>query len=52
MSELTAHHGLIRNTKLHVDDTGGDGRPVVLIHGWPMSGDAWSAQVDVLHSAG
>jgi pimeloyl-ACP methyl ester carboxylesterase len=39
MSELTAHHGLIRNTKLHVDDTGGDGRPVVLIHGWPMSGD-------------
>jgi len=52
MSELTAHHGLIRNTKLHVDDTGGDGRPVVLIHGWPMSGEAWSAQVDVLHSAG
>ena len=52
MSELTAHHGLFRNTKLHVDDTGGDGRPVVLIHGWPMSGEAWSAQVDVLHSAG
>jgi pimeloyl-ACP methyl ester carboxylesterase len=52
MSELTAHHGLFRDTKLHVDDTGGDGRPVVLIHGWPMSGEAWSAQVDVLHSAG
>ena len=52
MSEITAHHGLFRDTKLHVDDTGGDGRPVVLIHGWPMSGESWSAQVDALQSAG
>ena len=52
MSEITAHHGLFRDTKLHVDDTGGDGRPVVLIHGWPMSGEIWSAQVGALQSAG
>ena len=27
--------------RLHVEDTGGDGRPVILIHGWPLSADAW-----------
>jgi non-heme chloroperoxidase len=52
MTEVTAHHGLFRDTKLHVDDTGGSGRPVVLIHGWPLSGESWSAQVDALASAG
>ena len=25
---------------LHYTDSGGDGRPVVLIHGWPLSGAA------------
>jgi non-heme chloroperoxidase len=50
--EITAHHGLFLNTNLHVDDTGGPGRPVVLIHGWPLSGESWSAQVAALHSAG
>ena len=38
-------HGPPRNVqtlKLHVDDTGGVGRPVVLIHGWPLSGESWS----------
>src|ERR1700712_665666 len=52
MPEITAHHGLFRDTHLHVDDTGGSGRPVVLIHGWPLSGESWSAQVDALHTAG
>ena len=37
---------------LHVEDTGGDGRPVVLIHGWPLSGASWSAQVPALTAAG
>ena len=37
---------------LHVEDSGGDGRPVVLIHGWPLSGDSWSAQVPALTDAG
>jgi len=52
MSEVTAHHGLFKDTKLHVDDTGGPGRPVVLIHGWPLSGEAWKAQVPALDAAG
>lgn len=39
-------------TQLHVDDSGGDGRPVVLIHGWPLSGEAWADQVPALTDAG
>jgi pimeloyl-ACP methyl ester carboxylesterase len=38
--------------RLHVDDTGGGGRPVVLIHGWPLSAQAWEPQVSVLQAAG
>ena len=52
MSEISAQSGLLSRTKLHVDDTGGEGRPVVLIHGWPLSGEAWSGQVPELASAG
>ena len=52
MTEITAHHGLFKDTNLHVDDTGGTGRPVVLIHGWPLSGESWSEQVPVLAAAG
>ncbi len=52
MPEVTAHHGIFHNTKLHVDDTGGSGRPVVLIHGWPLSGESWSEQVPALTQAG
>ncbi|HYN67476.1 MAG TPA: alpha/beta hydrolase [Ornithinibacter sp.] len=37
---------------LHVEDSGGDGRPVVLVHGWPLSGASWSAQVPALTGAG
>jgi non-heme chloroperoxidase len=39
-------------TQLHVDDSGGDGRPVVLVHGWPLSGEAWADQVPALTDAG
>lgn len=52
MTEVTAHHGLFKDTDLHVDDTGGSGRPVVLIHGWPLSGEAWKDQVPALQQAG
>lgn len=38
--------------RLHVEDTGGDGRPVVLIHGWPLSAEAWAPQVPALRDAG
>ena len=52
MTEITAHHGLFKNTDLHVDDFGGGGRPVVLIHGWPLSGESWKNQVPALVDAG
>jgi pimeloyl-ACP methyl ester carboxylesterase len=37
---------------LHIEDTGGGGRPVVLIHGWPLTAQAWAPQVSVLQAAG
>ncbi len=37
---------------LFTQDSGGTGRPVVLIHGWPLSGAAWSKQVPALTGAG
>ena len=37
---------------LHVVDSGGTGRPVVLIHGWPLSSAAWAPQIEALNGAG
>ena len=52
MAEIIAHHGLVKDVKLHVEDAGGTGRPVVLIHGWPLSGASWAPQVPALLEAG
>ena len=52
MAEITAHHGLFQDTKLHVDDHGGGGRPVLLIHGWPLTGESWNGQVQAFGDAG
>jgi len=52
MTEITTHHGIFNDVELHVDDFGGDGRPVVLIHGWPLSGESWSEQIPALRDAG
>lgn len=41
-----------RPVGLHIEDSGGNGRPVVLIHGWPLSAQAWQAQVPLLAAAG
>ena len=38
--------------RLQIEDSGGSGRPVVLIHGWPLSAEAWEPQVSVLRAAG
>lgn len=46
------HHGVLDTAPVHVDDTGGTGRPVVLIHGWPLSGESWGEQVDALVAEG
>lgn len=40
------------DVRLHIEDSGGDGKPVVLIHGWPLSADAWKPQTDALVQAG
>jgi non-heme chloroperoxidase len=42
-----AHHPI----ELHYEDCG-RGKPVVLIHGWPLSGRSWEAQVPALVAAG
>lgn len=40
------------NVAIHYTDSGGDGRPVVLIHGWPLSGASWSDLEPALTQAG
>ncbi len=37
---------------LYVRDDHGEGRPVVLIHGWPLSHTSWGAQEGALREAG
>ncbi|MDO5676617.1 MAG: alpha/beta hydrolase [Propionibacteriaceae bacterium] len=37
---------------LHYTDTGGEGRPLVLIHGWPLSGEAFAGNIPVIADAG
>jgi len=49
MSPTSSQHTRVR---LHVEDSGGTGRPVVLIHGWPLSGASWKAQIGPLRDAG
>lgn len=52
MPENPARSESMTAAGLFVDDTGGAGRPVVLIHGWPLSGASWSEQIDALRDAG
>ena len=52
MSEINVNRKLLTKVGVHVEDSGGGGRPVVLIHGWPLSTDSWSSQVPVLVGAG
>lgn len=41
------------SVKLHIESAGpAEGRPVILIHGWPLSGKAWAHQVPALAEAG
>ena len=39
------------NTRLYVKDWG-EGRPVVLVHGWPLTADSWEYQALALAEAG
>ena len=40
MTTISTGSGDDSGVTLHYDDTAGAGRPVVLIHGWPLSGAA------------
>ncbi|MDO5735535.1 MAG: alpha/beta hydrolase [Propionibacteriaceae bacterium] len=37
---------------LHITDTGGAGRPLVLVHGWPLSGESFRNNIPALTAAG
>ena len=50
MARLTIGTGRDQ-VELHYEDHG-TGKPVVLIHGWPLSGRSWEAQVPALIAAG
>jgi len=54
MPDVTVNSRLLglKELNVHVEDTGGEGRPVVLVHGWPLSGASWSEQVPALVDAG
>ena len=54
MSDVTVNSRLLglKDVNVHVDDHGASGPPVVLIHGWPLSGESWDQQVAALTSAG
>ncbi|MBC8103179.1 MAG: alpha/beta hydrolase [Cytophagales bacterium] len=39
------------NTKLYIKDWG-TGRPVILLHGWPLSADSWDDQAMAIADAG
>ena len=38
--------------QLHYTDTGGEGRPLVLVHGWPLSGASFEANIPAFAAAG
>lgn len=39
-------------TEIHYRDSGGPGRPIVFIHGWPSSAASWSGIAPAMHDAG
>lgn len=43
---------MAQTVRLHVEERRNSGRPVILIHGWPLSSAAWEHQIDVLADAG
>ena len=51
MPYLTIDQGSREPMRLYYQDSG-QGRPVVLIHGWPLSHRMWEAQVNALTEAG
>lgn len=51
MPTLTISNTIDEPVDLYYEDHG-EGRPVILIHGWPMSGRSWEKQTPALINAG
>jgi len=51
MPFVSLSHASAQGGSLYYEDQG-EGKPVVLIHGWPLSGKSWEAQVGPLVEAG
>ena len=51
-TDFATDNGIFNDISLHVEDTGGTGRPIVLIHGWPLSGESFRPQIPALQAAG
>src|ERR1700693_4835207 len=51
MGRISVGEGNSAAIHLYYEDHG-SGKPVVLIHGWPLSGASWEKQVGVLLDAG
>lgn len=51
MSSISVGKENSASIELHYEDSG-SGKPVVLIHGWPLSGASWEKQVAALLDAG
>ena len=51
MPTIQTKHAHGPQTELYYESYG-EGRPVVLIHGWPLSGRMWEPQIDALRHAG
>jgi len=51
MPTIQTKHAHAPQTELYYE-TYGQGRPVVLIHGWPLSGRMWEGQIGALRHAG
>ena len=52
MSEIEVNTRFLSKVGVHVRDSGGSGRPVVLLHGWPLSSESWNAQFSALAQGG
>ena len=52
MSEIDVNNHFLSKVGVHVHDSGGSGRPIVLIHGWPLSHESWTLQFPALAQAG
>ena len=52
MSEIEVNTRFLSKVGVYVHDSGGSGRPIVLIHGWPLSNESWNSQFPALAEAG